>query len=91
MKFIHFFDKMLKEMGEKNQEWLLRDIQILGKIVKRERKRQGMTQGELANLVGLSRETVSKLENRNSDIKPSSLIEVMDFLRMDLVVRKRNE
>ena len=77
----------MKNSGQ--ERWLYNDqiLGNLGKMVKRERRRQNLTQRELADLAGLSRAIVLKLENHSSDIKLSSLLKIMNFLRLDLALK----
>lgn len=60
-------------------------ISTLFLTIKNERKRLGLNQTEFANIVGISRRTLSSLESGNkSSIDLASLLRMCDFLNIDL-------
>jgi HTH-type transcriptional regulator/antitoxin HipB len=65
-------------------------IQI-GQAIKAERKRRGLTQGELSQLSGVGINFVSQAESGKISIHAGKLIELLNALGMDLVVNAKRE
>lgn len=60
----------------------------IGKYIRAERKRRKMTQAEVASLLGMSRTTVSQIENGIvQDIGVRKLIRILDVLELELRIR----
>ena len=57
----------------------------------RERKAQGMTQSQLADLCGVGLSFVSNLENGKPTLEAGKMLRVVNTLGLDLVLRKRGE
>ena len=74
-------------MEERRQ--LLTDSLMLGQIIRKERRRQKMTQQALADLVGISRETLWNLESKKGNIKLVTALRLADLLGLNVVIEKR--
>ena len=67
-----------------------KDIEIklkeIGQTIKTERKRRGLTQGELSKLSGVGINFVSQVESGKTTIHAGKLIQLMHVLGLDLVI-----
>lgn len=70
-------------MNKSKKEGLLGRSIEFGEDAKRSRIRIGISQQRLAELCGVSRPTVSRIENGRGKITPES-VEVADFLGIDI-------
>ena len=61
----------------------------LGKVIRHERKAQGLTQTMLADLSGVSLSFVSGLENGKQTAELGKALRVVQTLGMDVLCRKR--
>ena len=60
----------------------------IGKYIRRERKQRKISQSALAELLGMSRSTISLIENGTvQDIGVRKLIRILEFLDLELRVR----
>ena len=60
----------------------------IGQQIRAERKRRKMTQSELAKLLGMSRSTISQIENGTvQEIGLRKLIRILDVLGLELRIR----
>jgi len=60
----------------------------IGKYIRRERKQRKISQSALAELLGMSRSTISQIENGTvQDIGVRKLIRILEFLDLELRVR----
>lgn len=57
-------------------------IRCMGERIKLARKRQGLTQQELGELVGLNEKTISLIENDNALTRLDTLIKICDILEV---------
>lgn len=64
-------------------------VQELGKIIRKERKRQGYTQSEMADLCGVGLTFVSHLENGKPTAELGKALHILQMLGFDLVVKPR--
>lgn len=62
-----------------------------GRVLCAERKRQGMTQTELAELCGVGLTFISNLENGKKTAELGKALHVARMLGFDLVFKKRGE
>lgn len=67
------------------------DAAELGRMVASARRSHGLTQQDLADLVGLQRPYVSQLEQGKTTKHLERLTDVLDALGLELVVRSRRE
>ena len=64
----------------------------LGAIIQSERRRQGMTQQQLASLIGKQQKTMSAIENGSQGTKLETLLRVIATLDLDIrIVPRRTE
>ncbi len=63
----------------------------LGSVIREERKRQGLTQTELADVSGVGLTFVSQLENGEVTAEIGKVMGVVTMLGMDLFVQRRGE
>lgn len=76
-------DKYIGQQGTPNRERFDYELRtdIIGEIIKRARLEQKMTQEELANLIGVKKSQISKLENNTKDVRFSTILRVFDALK----------
>ena len=70
---------------------LARDPTQIGNLIRRARKRQGLSQQALGNKVGLRQETVSLLENGNPATRLETLLAVLAALDLELKIAVRSK
>ena len=61
----------------------------LGAIIQNERRRQGMTQQQLASLIGKQQKTISAIENGSQGTKLDTLLRVIATLDLDIQIVPR--
>lgn len=66
---------------------LITDHIQLGELVRRRRRKLNLSQSELAEKVGATRQWVSRLEKGKHDISTARLFAVLDALEMNLEIR----
>ena len=60
----------------------------IGQNIRTERKRRKLTQGQLADLLGMSRATISQIENGTvQDIGFRKVLRILEVLGLELKVR----
>jgi HTH-type transcriptional regulator / antitoxin HipB len=69
---------------------IARNEKQLGAILRRARKRVGLTQGALGEQMHLRQGTVSRLEAGESAVQLHTLMEALAALNLELVVRPRS-
>ncbi|MFH1261897.1 MAG: helix-turn-helix domain-containing protein [Pseudomonadota bacterium] len=62
----------------------------LGAIIKRERRRQGLTQQQLGEKIRMRQATVSELEAGKPVAKLQTLVHVLSALQLEIVIRPRS-
>jgi len=70
---------------------MARIVARIGAAIRRERRRQGLTQKELGIRTGLRRATISRLESGAPAVQLLTLVEIMSALRLDLKLTQRQE
>ncbi len=70
---------------------LARSPQQIGNAIQRVRKQLNLTQRELGEKAGLWQETISKIENGNSDTKVGTLLAVLAALDLELQIAPRSK
>lgn len=68
----------------------IRDPQQLGAALQRERKRQGLTQTQLAAKAGLRQQTISAVEGGKPRSELQVIFDIMTALGLELVLRPRD-
>ncbi|MGL4241326.1 MAG: helix-turn-helix domain-containing protein [Beijerinckiaceae bacterium] len=68
---------------------LIRTPKALGAVIQSERKQRGLSQGRLAEQVGLTQSAVSIIEKGHSGLKIETLLSVLAALGLDLQVTPR--
>lgn len=63
----------------------------MGTVIRAERKRQGLTQTELANLCGVSLSFISNLESGKATTELEKALKVLSTLGLDVLVSRRGE
>ncbi|WP_302962924.1 helix-turn-helix transcriptional regulator [uncultured Adlercreutzia sp.] len=63
----------------------------LGATIRAERKRQKLTQTELANLCAVSLSFISNLENGKATAELEKALKVLSTLGLDIAITKRGE
>ncbi|NBS53580.1 MAG: helix-turn-helix domain-containing protein [Spartobacteria bacterium] len=70
---------------------LARDPKQIGNIIRRSRKKQGLTQSQLGDKAGLRQATVSQVENGHSAARIETLLELFAALALELCVAERSK
>lgn len=65
---------------------LLKDLPI-GETIAKRRKKQGLSQTELAERLGISQQILSQYENGKRNPKLTNLIRILEVLGCEIVVR----
>ncbi|HSH43463.1 MAG TPA: helix-turn-helix transcriptional regulator [Arenicellales bacterium] len=68
-----------------------RTAKQLGAIIRRERRRQGLTQARLGAKIGLRQATVSRLEAGEPAIQLRTLLDVLTALNLEIHVAPRGK
>ena len=63
----------------------------LGAAIRAERKRQKLTQTEVANLCAVSLSSISNLENGKETAELEKALKVLSTLGLDITITKRGE
>lgn len=66
-----------------------RSPQQLGNVIRRARKKRGMSQSELGERAGLRQETISLIENGNPAAKLETILAVLSALDLELQINER--
>ena len=66
-----------------------RTAKQIGAIIRRTRRKAGITQTELGNRIGLRQATISRLERGEAETKLSTLTNVLTALGLEIIVDKR--
>ncbi|NHM13547.1 helix-turn-helix transcriptional regulator [Xiamenia xianingshaonis] len=69
----------------------VRTASDIGAAIRAERKSQGLTQTELADLCGVSLSFISNLENGKSTTELAKTLNVISTLGLDVTFTKRGE
>ena len=75
------------------EDGILRNVQTtvnLGDLVREVRKRQGLTQLDVAGLAGLSNRFIIDLERGKETLQMQKAMDVLALLGLELVVRKKS-
>lgn len=70
---------------------MARTPQQLGTLIRRARKRRGLSQTELGARCGLRQETISLIENGSPATRLDTLLTVLAALELDLSIGERPE
>lgn len=70
---------------------IVRNARDIGSLISTERKRQGLTQAELAGLSGVGVTFLSQLENGKGTAEVDKALMVVATLGIDLIAKKRGE
>ncbi len=70
---------------------LARDPKQMGNLIRRARKRRGLSQATLGAQAGLRQETVSLLENGNEAAKLETILKILSALDLELRVAPRSK
>jgi HTH-type transcriptional regulator/antitoxin HipB len=71
-------------------EQIARTEEQLGAIIRRARKRAGLTQGNLGERTHLRQGTISRLEAGEPAVQLRTMMQVLSALELELVVRPRS-
>ncbi len=66
-----------------------RTAKQIGAIVRRARRRTGMSQTDLGAKIGLRQATISRLERGEAETLLSTLLDVLSALGLEIIVDKR--
>jgi len=70
---------------------LARDPRQIGNLIRRARKRQGLSQGALGAKANLRQETISLIENGNSAARIETILAVLAALDLELRIAARSK
>jgi ribosome-binding protein aMBF1 (putative translation factor) len=82
-------DKYIGKRGTPGREEFESELQaeMLGELIKKARKKAGLTQEELGEKVGVQKAWISKLENNPANMTVSTLLSVLGALNTKMVLR----
>lgn len=80
------FQHIIRRMSD-----LARDPKQIGNLIRRARKRRGLSQGALGAKAGLRQETVSLLETGNETAKLETILKVLSALDLELRIAPRSK
>jgi HTH-type transcriptional regulator/antitoxin HipB len=69
----------------------IRDTKQLGAALQRERKRQGLTQAQLADKAGLRQQTISAVEGGKPRSELQVIFTILAALGLEVTLQSRNE
>ncbi len=68
------------------------NFEKIGKLIREERKKRGLTQAELAERAGITRQTLSKVERgKVALVTVASFLKLLDSLGLELEVKYKKE
>lgn len=67
----------------------VRSVKDLGLVIRTERRRQGMTQAELAGLADVGVTFLSQLENGKASAEVGKVLRVLTMLGIDVIAEAR--
>lgn len=70
---------------------IARTAKQIGAVVRRERRKRGLTQAELGSRIGLRQATVSKLERGEPATQLRTLLEALTALDLQIVITERRK
>ena len=70
---------------------LVRTTKQLGALIRRARKRMGLTQTELGARAGLRQETISLIENGSGATRLDTLLSVLAALGLEMMIAPRTK
>jgi HTH-type transcriptional regulator/antitoxin HipB len=70
---------------------LARDPKQIGNQIRRERKKQGLSQGGLGSKAGLRQETISLIENGHPAAKLNTLLAILAALDLEFRIGPRSK
>jgi HTH-type transcriptional regulator/antitoxin HipB len=70
---------------------LARTPKQLGNLIRRARKKLGLSQGELSHRTGLRQATISEIESGNPGAKLDSILKVIATLDLELRIVRRSK
>jgi transcriptional regulator with XRE-family HTH domain len=66
-------------------------LENIGAVIRTRRKRLGMTQQDVAEIAGVQRQTISRVETGNGTVAVTTLVRVALVVGLDLGVKSRYE
>ena len=66
----------------------IKDAKQLGKLIRNARKRQKVTQLELADFTGFHRNGIAKIEAGTVDVKVGTLLRIASLLRLRVLIEE---
>ena len=70
---------------------LARSPEQIGNIIRRARKKRGMSQSELGAKAGLRQETISLIEKGNPSAKLETILNVLSVLNLEFRINERTK
>lgn len=64
-------------------------VRELGKLIRQTRKAQKMTQEDVSGLAGLGNRFIIDLEHGKETVQAQKVIDVLNLLGLELIIRKR--
>ncbi len=70
---------------------IARTTEQLGAVVRRERRKRGLTQAELGRKIGLRQATISKLEKGEPATQLRTLLDALTALGLQVIITEREK
>ena len=76
-------DNYIGKVGTEKRDQFEFDLKldILGDMIKKARKEQNLTQGQLGELIGVQKAQISKIETNAKDVRFSTIMRVFNALK----------
>lgn len=74
-----------------NLNSLARDPKQIGNLIRRTRKKQGLSQSDLGSKAGLRQETISVIENGHPSAKLETLLAILTALDLEFRIGPRSK
>jgi len=75
--------------GQATDEIAITSVHEIGKLIRQTRKSQKMTQEDISGLAGLGNRFIIDLEHGKETIQAQKVIDVLNLLGLELIIRKR--
>lgn len=72
-------------------EHIARTVKQTAAVLRRERRKQSITQGQLGKKIGVRQATISRLESGEDAVSLQTLMDTLTALNLELVIRPRTK
>lgn len=76
-------------MAAEQSELTVRDLEDLGRAVRRRRQEENLTLDEAADRLGVGRRLLVELEGGKRNVRAGTLLDLLQLLGYDVILRRR--